>query len=179
MTRRTLFVAVPLALFLGLLALLASGLGRDPEVLPSPLVGRAAPAFTLARLDAPAQHFGPEAMRGQVWLLNVWASWCTSCRKEHPALMDLARSGLLPIVGLDYADAPEDGQRWLAEHGNPYAVVVQDPEGRTGIDYGVYGVPETYVIDRGGVIRFKHTGPLTPQLIEQRLLPLIKELQRG
>jgi len=173
---------IPLALFLGLSAFLAVGLTRDPHELPSPLVGRAAPGFDLPRLASDngprGTRFSPADMKGQVWLLNVWASWCVSCRQEHPVLLDIAKRGDLPLVGLDYKDEGSDAQRWLVEHGNPYALSAVDRDGRVGIDYGVYGVPETYVIDKTGAIRFKQIGPITDEVLRNRILPLVKELRQ-
>jgi len=170
---------LPLGVLFALLMLLGAGLGRDPQAIPSPLVGRPAPAFALAQLELPEKSFGPQDMKGKVWMLNVWASWCSSCRQEHPLLLDLAQRGVVPIVGLDYMDARPEGAKWLAQHGNPYQLSVLDANGKIGIDYGVYGVPETYVIDKSGVVRLKHTGPVTAEVIETKLLPLIKALNRG
>jgi len=170
---------LPLGVLFALLMLLGAGLGRDPQAIPSPLVGRPAPAFALAQLELPEKSFGPQDMKGKVWMLNVWASWCSSCRQEHPLLLDLAQRGVVPIVGLDYMDARPEGAKWLAQHGNPYQLSVLDANGKIGIDYGVYGVPETYVIDKSGVVRLKHTGPVTAEVIETKLLPLIKALTRG
>lgn len=173
---------IPLGLFLVLAVFLAIGLSRDPREVPSPLIGKPAPAFSLATLgtagqgDGPA--FGPQDMRGRVWVLNVWASWCASCREEHPVLLALARTGAAPIVGLDYKDRPADAQGWLARFGNPYALSALDADGRVGIDYGVYGVPETYVIDKTGIVRFKQIGPVTTEVLNTRLLPLIRELNK-
>ena len=173
---------IPLGLFLALAAFLAMGLNRDPHELPSPLVGRAAPSFALPRLASDAatsaNRFSPADMKGQVWMLNVWASWCVSCRQEHPVLMDLAKSAAVPLVGLDYKDAETDGRRWLAEHGNPYLLSALDLDGRVGIDYGVYGVPETYVIDKAGTIRYKQIGPVSAEVLQAKILPLIRELQK-
>jgi cytochrome c biogenesis protein CcmG, thiol:disulfide interchange protein DsbE len=169
---------IPLIAFLGLLAFLAAGLQLNPREVPSPLVGKPAPEFSLVRLDAPLQLVSPEDMRGKVWLLNVWASWCASCRVEHPILVDLARRGVAPLVGLNYKDKREQGLAWLREHGDPYALSVVDAEGRIGMEYGVVGVPETFVIDRRGIIRLKHSGPVTAELVASTLLPLIGELQR-
>ncbi|RMD80241.1 MAG: DsbE family thiol:disulfide interchange protein [Gammaproteobacteria bacterium] len=168
---------LPLAVFLGLVAFFAVGLSQNPTVVPSPLVGKPAPAFQLPRLDDPGRTLASRELRGQVWLLNVWASWCTSCRQEHPVLMDLAARRVVPVYGLDYKDQRQDALRWLAEHGNPYVASVSDLDGRVGMDYGVYGVPETYVIDREGVIRYKHIGPLTPQVLREKILPLVRRLQ--
>ena len=170
---------VPLAIFLVIAVFLGVGLTRDPRKLPSTMIDKPAPQFSLKQVQALDKNFSPADMKGQVWMLNVWASWCTACRVEHPLLVEIHNAKVVPVVGLDYKDKPEDALKFLAQQGDPYVLSALDLEGRVGIDYGVYGVPETYVIDRGGVIRFKHTGPLTPQLIEQRLLPLIKELQRG
>jgi len=171
---------IPLGLFLVLAVFLAIGLSRDPRELPSPLVGRPAPMFTLPRLAATgaASNFSPTDMKGQVWLLNVWASWCVSCRVEHPVLVALAKQGVVPVIGLDYKDAPADGLRWLAQHGDPYMLSAVDRDGRVGIDYGVYGVPETYVIDKAGTIRFKQIGPISDEVLASTILPLVKELQR-
>lgn len=169
---------IPLALFLALAGFLALGLKRDPREVPSPLVGRPAPEFRLPKLASTGAPFSPADMRGQVWLLNVWASWCVSCRQEHPVLMDLARRGVVPLVGLDYKDDGAEAQRWLAQHGDPYLLSAVDRDGRVGIDYGVYGVPETYVIDKAGTIRYKQVGPVSADVLRDRILPLIEELKR-
>ena len=173
---------IPLGLFLALASFLAVGLSRDPRELPSPLVGRSAPSFVLPRLAPDATtgaiRFSPADMKGQVWMLNVWASWCVSCRQEHPVLLDFAKSGVAPLVGLDYKDGRGDGARWLAQHGDPYLLSAVDSDGRIGIDYGVYGVPETYVIDKAGTVRYKQIGPLTPEVLQAKVLPLIRELQK-
>ncbi|MDR1350564.1 MAG: DsbE family thiol:disulfide interchange protein [Zoogloeaceae bacterium] len=193
MNNRYVWVLVAFAL---LVVLLAVGLTRDPREIPSPLIDKSAPEFSLPRLDND-QPFTPQDMAGQVWLLNVWASWCVSCRDEHPLLVGLARQNLLPVVGLNYKEVrgdasldaakftPEDEKReaaaranfWLNAHGNPYALSVLDLDGKVGIDYGVYGVPETYLIDKAGVIRFKHIGPITPETLNDKLLPLIARLK--
>lgn len=170
---------IPLGLFLGLLVFLAVGLRLNPREIPSPFIGKPAPAFSLTQLHAEDKTIAPADMAGQVWVLNVWASWCVSCRVEHPVLMEFARSGQVPIVGLNYKDGRDEGRRWLSEHGNPYTVSAFDADGRVGIDFGVYGVPETFVIDKKGVIRMKFTGPLTREAIGSKLLPLIAELQRA
>lgn len=168
---------VPLAGFLVLLVFLAAGLQRDPRNLPSPLMGQPVPAFRLPVLATPEKTVVPEQLRGQVWVLNVWASWCVACRVEHPLVQDLARSAGVPLYGLNYKDAPADALRWLGLHGNPYLQTLSDMDGRTGIEFGVYGVPETYVIDRHGVIQYKHTGALTPEVLRDQLLPLIGRLR--
>ena len=118
-------------------------------------------------------------MRGQVWLLNVWASWCVSCRVEHPLLVDLARANIVPVIGLAYKDKRDDGLGWLKANGDPYKLSIVDQDGRVGIDFGVYGVPETFVIDKAGIIRYKQIGPLTADALKQTILPLVRELQRS
>ena len=169
---------LPLGAFIALVALLAVGLSLNPREVPSPLVGKPAPDFTVPQLHEPEKTFSPKDMLGKVWLFNVWASWCVSCREEHPLLVELAKSGAVPIVGLDYKDKREDGQRWLTRFGNPYQVVPFDADGRVGINYGVYGVPETYLIDKTGVIRFKQIGPITPEVLEKKIIPLVQELNK-
>lgn len=170
---------LPLGLFVGLVLFLGVGLRRDPREIPSPLLGRPAPAFKVSELTEAEQSVAPGDMLGKVWLLNVWASWCVSCRQEHPVLMEFARQGVVPIIGLNYKDQRADGIGWLKQFGNPYQRSAFDGNGRIGIDYGVYGVPETFVIDKGGVIRMKHVGPVTPAVIAEKLIPLIKELNRA
>ena len=167
---------VPLGLFLVLAVFLAIGLNRDPREVPSPLIGKPAPAFKLEQLADPAQTFSPEDMKGKVWLLNVWASWCVSCRQEHPLLVEFAKRGIAPLVGLDYKDARPDGLGWLRQFGNPYMLSAYDADGRVGIDYGVYGVPETYLIDKAGVIRYKHIGPITEEALANKIVPMVAEL---
>ena len=168
----------PLAIFLFLVGFLAAGLKLNPREVPSPLVGRPAPAFELPLLQQPEKRFSPADMRGKVWLLNVWASWCETCREEHPLLLNLAKQNLMPILGLNYKDKGDDAQRWLKQFGDPYQFSVVDANGRIGIDYGVYGVPETYLIDAEGVIRFKQIGALTPAVMEQKILPLARTLKK-
>lgn len=170
--------ALPLGIFVALVALLGVGLTLNPREVPSPLINKPAPAFELPQLHEPEKTFTPEQMRGKVWMFNVWASWCVSCREEHPVLMEIARQNLVPIYGLDYKDQRNEGIRWLNQFGNPYVLSAFDPKGRVGIDYGVYGVPETYVIDKRGVIRYKHIGVLTPKIVQDRIVPLVKELER-
>jgi len=165
---------IPLAIFLVIAGFLYVGLDLNPRQVPSPLVGRPAPNFDLPVLGDPERRFGPVEMKGRPWLLNVWASWCVTCREEHPVLVDLAKKKLVPILGLNYKDKPEEAIAWLKRFGDPYDLSIVDAEGRVGIDYGVYGVPETYLVDRDGVIRFKHIGALTPEIVENRILPLLK-----
>lgn len=170
--------ALPLIAFAILVVFLAVGLTLDPRDVPSPLIGKPAPDFTLRQLDDPTKHFASADMKGRVWLLNVWASWCVSCREEHPVLVEFAKTGRVPIIGLDYKDQDADGKAWLTSLGNPYTLVAVDSDGRVGIDFGVYGVPETYVIDKLGIIRMKHTGPITPDALARKILPLIESLSR-
>lgn len=170
---------LPLGIFLVLVVLLGVGLTLNPREVPSPLIGKPAPQFELPQLHAPEKSFSPKDMLGKVWLLNVWASWCASCRIEHPVLMELARSGTVPIYGLNYKDARNDGLAWLKQFGDPYQLSAFDLQGRVGIDYGVYGVPETYVIDKRGVIRYKQIGIVTPDILRTKILPLVQELERG
>lgn len=167
----------PLAVFVALVAVLGAGLQLNPREVPSPLVGKPAPAFKLATLAAPERTLGPEQLRGQVWVLNVWASWCVACQAEHPLLVDMAKTGQVTLIGLNYKDRRDLALGWLARHGNPYQTTLSDTDGRVGLDFGVYGVPETYVIDRDGVIRLKHTGELTREVLQTRLLPLIRQLE--
>ena len=170
----------PLAIFLVLAGFLFVGLGLDPREVPSPLIGKPAPAFTLPQLHAPEKKFSSQDMKGQVWMLNVWASWCGACKDEHPILMDLARQNIVPLYGLDYKEKrAEDGLAVLNRSGDPYTLVIFDADGKVGFDYGVYGVPETYIIDRRGLIRYKHIGPLTPQVARDKLTPLLQELSRA
>lgn len=168
---------LPFVVFVVLAAFLFVGLNLNPREVPSPLIDKPAPAFTLPQLHEPAKQFSPADMKGKVWLLNVWASWCVSCREEHPVLMELASRNIVPIYGLDYKDKNEDAELWLKKGGDPYVLSVSDAEGRIGIDYGVYGVPETYVIDKQGVIRYKQIGPVTEQSLNEKILPLVAELQ--
>lgn len=175
---RRLLILVPLLAFLVLAGFLAVGLRHDPHEVPSPLVGKPAPVFSLPRLDDPQREFSPVDLQGQVWLFNVWASWCAPCREEHGLLLKLAASQVAPIVGMNYKDQRERALTWLKQGGgDPYLTSVTDTDGRVGIDYGVYGVPETYVVDKAGVIRYKHIGALTEQSVAEKLLPLIMELK--
>ena len=169
---------IPLILFIVMVGFLAVGLKLDPREVPSPFIGKPTPAFNLPQLADPNKSFGNADLRGQVSLLNVWASWCVSCRQEHPLLLKLAKQSILPIYGLDYKDEREAGMDWLSRLGNPYTVSVFDADGKVGIDWGVYGVPETFVIDKQGVVRHKHTGPITEESWQKTLLPLILQLQK-
>lgn len=166
----------PLLGFLVLAVFFAIGLRHDPRELPSALIGKPAPAFDLPVLADPARTMSAKSLHGQVWVLNVFASWCPPCLEEHPKVVQLAKATRASVVGLNYKDARSDAQQWLLKHGNPFKFVVADVEGRTGIDYGVYGVPETFVIDKSGLIRFKHTGPLTSAVVQDKILPLLAAL---
>ncbi len=166
----------PLAIFLAMAGFLAVGLRLDPREVPSPLIDKPAPAFRLPVLARPQQSLQKQDMAGKVWMLNVWASWCEACREEHPALVEFARRGLVPIYGLDYKDERAAAADWLKQRGDPYADSLFDHDGRVGIDYGVYGVPETFLIDRAGVIRYKHIGPLTPEILRDQIEPLLRRL---
>ncbi|MCC6380338.1 MAG: DsbE family thiol:disulfide interchange protein [Burkholderiales bacterium] len=171
--------ALPLVVFAAIVAFLFVGLFRDPREVPSPLIGKPAPAFALANLHQPERKVAAADFKGQVWLLNVWASWCVSCRVEHPLWVELAKAKVVPIVGLNYKDKSAEGLAWLAQHGDPYTLSVVDADGRVGIDWGVYGVPETFVIDKDGVIRHKHIGPITTEALQRTILPLVRKLQQA
>jgi cytochrome c biogenesis protein CcmG/thiol:disulfide interchange protein DsbE len=167
-----------LGIFAALVALLAVGLTRDPREVPSPLIGKPAPQFELPLLQQEGKTFSSRQMAGKVWLLNVWASWCEPCLQEHPVISALAKTLPAPVVGLNYKDARKDALPWLERNGNPFFLTAYDGTGRIGIDYGVYGVPETYVIDKKGVIRYKRIGPVTPEIVAQKIEPLVQELAR-
>lgn len=168
---------LPLGVFLALAVLFAVGLQRDPSEIPSPLIGKPAPAFQLPRLHQPQQTFSDADLRGQVSVVNVWASWCVGCREEHEVVKALARSGEAPVYGLNYKDERDDALRWLRQFSDPYAAIPVDREGDVGIDWGVYGVPETFVLDAEGVIRYKHIGPMSEQDLREKLLPVIRSLK--
>jgi len=168
---------LPLVVFLTVVGFLAVGLNLDPREVPSPLVGKPAPMFSLPRLDNPEKTISTKDMLGKVWLFNVWASWCGACRDEHPVLVNLSKSGAVPIYGMNYKDTRPEAQQWLEAGGNPYIASAMDADGRVGIDYGVYGVPETYVIDKAGVIAYKQIGPVTEEVLRNKILPLVKRLQ--
>ena len=188
----------PLIGFALLVVLLAVGLSLNPRDVPSPLVGKPAPMFRLERLETPEESFSPQDMLGKVWLLNVWSTWCISCRQEHPVLLEMAKNPAVTLIGVNYKEVRGDGaldadkiapdaeitlaleraSAWLRKHGNPYRLSVLDLDGRVGIDYGVYGVPETYLIDKAGIIRLKQTGPITPDVFASKILPLLVELSK-
>jgi cytochrome c biogenesis protein CcmG/thiol:disulfide interchange protein DsbE len=169
---------VPLGIFVALVVLLAVGLTLNPRHVPSPLIDKPAPAFTLPQLHRPDQVLSPVDMQGEVWLLNVWASWCVACRAEHPLMNELARSSEVTIIGLNYKDNPEAALQWLRQLGNPYHASAVDEAGRAGIDWGVYGVPETFVVDKQGIIRYKHIGPVEKNDLEDTILPLVRQLEQ-
>ncbi len=175
---RALKFLIPLALFAAISWFLMKGLDRDPSKLPSPLIGKPAPEVSLPLLADPgAALWTPAQMRGQVWLLNVWGSWCAGCKIEHPLLNQLAERKLVPIVGVAWKDRPEDSKDWLARLGDPYTINVTDRDGRAAIDWGVYGAPETFVVDKAGIIRDKFIGALTPEALADRIVPLVQRLQ--
>ena len=169
----------PLALFLALAGLLYKGLSLDPRKVPSPLIDKPAPAFSLKRLKQPEATLGTEDMKGKVSLFNVWATWCVACRSEHPVLMQLAESGKVAIYGLNYKDDREKAKSWLLRYGDPYIANAFDSDGRVGIDWGVYGTPETFIVDQQGIIRHKHIGPLTVDVLRDEILPLVEKLEAG
>ncbi len=168
---------LPLVIFVVMAGFLAAGLRLDPREIPSPLINKPAPDFSVPTLFDENQNISKESMKGQVWLLNVFASWCAACRQEHPLLNDLAKKNLLPMVGLNYKDERKNALQWLGELGNPYTVIAFDLKGDVGIDFGVYGVPESFLIDKKGQIRYKQIGPFTPEAIKDTLIPLVKTLQ--
>ena len=178
-TRSMMRFALPLGVFVALVVLLGVGLSLNPREVPSPLIGKAAPSFELPLLHQPEKSFSPREMQGKVWVLNVWASWCAACREEHPVLTNLANSRIAPVYGLNYKDHRNDAIAWLRRYGDPYAASIVDVDGRVGIDYGVYGVPETYIVDKQGVIRYKRIGPVTPAILKEKIVPLVAELNRG
>ncbi len=176
MAGKTTRYAIPFALFVLMAALLAVGLKLDPRRVPSPLIDKPVPGFTLPDLHRPETMFSPADYRGKPWVLNVWASWCVACRQEHEVLKKLARHDNVTLVGLNYKDQIPDARQWLTRLGDPYTLSVVDSDGQVGIDWGVYGVPETFVIDAAGVIRYKHIGPLTDADVDEKVLPLLRQL---
>lgn len=168
---------LPLVAFLGLSALLAAGLRLNPHELPSPYIGKAAPEFSLPTLADPDRQIGAADLKGKVWVMNVWASWCTACREEHPFLVELERSGSVSIYGLNYKDENRAARDWLRRLGDPYLESLVDAKGAVGLDYGVYGVPETFVIDAAGVVRYKHVGPLNREVWAEKIEPLLQKLK--
>lgn len=169
---------IPLVIFAVLVVFLAIGLTRDPREIPSPLIGKPAPEFSAPNLHNTALTLTKQDMLGKVWLLNTWASWCVACREEHPLLVEFSKSKMIPIIGLDYKDKDQDGLQWLARYGNPYDVAIADRDAKIGINFGVYGVPESFLIDKAGIIRYKQIGPFNEDAIQNKLIPLIRELQK-
>jgi cytochrome c biogenesis protein CcmG/thiol:disulfide interchange protein DsbE len=167
---------LPLLAFVALAALLFVGVrmnsGKDNSAIPSPLIGKTAPSLVLPELEMTDSRLRPADLQGKAYVLNVWGSWCVSCRVEHPVITELARTGVT-VVGYNYKDTPDDARRWLAEYGNPFALVIQDQDGQAALDWGIYGAPETFVIDANGIIRYKHIGPLTPDVVKTGLLPAL------
>jgi cytochrome c biogenesis protein CcmG, thiol:disulfide interchange protein DsbE len=170
---------LPLAIFFGLVWFLYKGLSLNPREVPSALINKPAPEFKLALLHDDQKLLSPADMKGQVWLMNVWGSWCVSCQYEHPVLNELAKQQVVPIIGFNWKDQPEDAKKWLKKYGDPYAKSVMDRDGRVAIDFGVYGAPETFVIDKAGVIRLKHTGPISPEDMQKKIVPLLQELKKA
>jgi cytochrome c biogenesis protein CcmG/thiol:disulfide interchange protein DsbE len=169
---------LPLMAFLVMVVFLGIGLKLDPHEVPSPLINKPAPAFTLPQLHEPQKTFSPADMKGKVWLLNVWASWCVSCRQEHVYLTEFARDGSINLMGLNYKDEPAAAMQWLERLGNPYKISISDIDGMAGLDWGVYGVPETFIIDKKGIVRHKQTGPVDPTILQTIIMPLIEQLNR-
>jgi cytochrome c biogenesis protein CcmG/thiol:disulfide interchange protein DsbE len=169
---------LPLVLFIGLVAFLLIGLRRDPHEIPSPLINKPAPAFQLKQLQDPTKTFSAAEMQGKVWLLNFWGTWCVACRDEHPLLVQYSKTAAVPIYGVDYKDERATALQLLEEEGNPYTLTASDPEGRLSIDYGVYGAPETFLIDRNGVIRYTQIGPITEEAWQKEILPRVKQLNQ-
>jgi cytochrome c biogenesis protein CcmG/thiol:disulfide interchange protein DsbE len=169
---------LPLMAFLVMVVFLGIGLKLDPHEVPSPHINKPAPAFTLPQLHEPQKTFSPADMKGKVWLLNVWASWCVSCRQEHVYLTEFARDGSINLMGLNYKDEPAAAMQWLERLGNPYKISISDIDGMAGLDWGVYGVPETFIIDKKGIVRHKQTGPVDPTILQTIIMPLIEQLNR-
>tara|TARA_R110002020_G_scaffold21373_57_gene72521 strand:+ start:1288 stop:1821 length:534 start_codon:yes stop_codon:yes gene_type:complete len=172
---------LPLLAFAALALLLGVGVmmnsGKDTSAIPSPLVGKMAPDFALPVLDEPGRIVTRDDLLGEPYLLNVWGSWCPACRDEHPVITELAESGRVRVIGYDYKDEADDARRWLQQFGNPYALVIADVEGRAALDWGIYGAPESFLVDAQGVIRWKFVGPLTPEVVQAQLLPVLESLE--
>ncbi|MFT5137029.1 MAG: cytochrome c biogenesis protein CcmG/thiol:disulfide interchange protein DsbE [Arenicella sp.] len=173
--KKNLAYIVPLIAFITVAVFLGVGLTLNPRDLPSTRINKPAPTFDLELLRERGSNFSPEDFLGRRWILNTWASWCVGCRVEHPLLMQLARQTDIPMVGLNYKDDPDKAQLWLSERGDPYIKIPMDIAGNAGIDWGVYGVPETFVIDENGIVIYKHTGPITAQAVQQKILPLFNK----
>ncbi len=169
---------LPGAVVLGLLAVLAIGLTLDPRKVPSPLIDKPAPAFSLPLLYKPDQFISQSDLLGEIHLVNVWASWCVACREEHAQIDQLANEYKVTVIGLNYKDSRDEAQAWLTRYGNPYSKIAFDADGRVGIDWGVYGVPETFIVDRKGRIRYKHIGPIRKNDIQDIILPKLRKLNQ-
>lgn len=170
---------IPLAIFAVIGVFLWKGLSLDPKRIPSPLIGKPIPAFSLPRLHQPKKFVSPRDLYGRVYLLNVWASWCPACRQEHPLWMEVARLKLVPLIGLNYKDKRADALGFLKELADPYEMSLSDLNGRAGINLGVYGVPETFVIDKQGIIRYKHIGPISEKSLAENILPVVRQYQNA
>ena len=170
-----LLVVVALALLLGVGVVMNAG--KTATAIESPLIGKPAPEFSLPRFDDPSQTVSRADLLGRPYLLNVWASWCVSCREEHPVMADIARSGQVAVIGYNYKDARDDAERWLGQFGNPYELIVVDEPGRAAIDWGIYGTPETFLVDAAGIIRWKHVGPITHDVVDAELAPLLAAME--
>jgi cytochrome c biogenesis protein CcmG/thiol:disulfide interchange protein DsbE len=168
--------AIPLGIFILMAGLLGYGLSLDPKKVPSPLIGKLAPSFSLPRLHAPQQQISKQDLLGEVWVLNVWASWCVACRAEHEYITRLAEMKLTKVIGLDYKDEPADAKQWLQKLGDPYTASLMDQDGKVGIDWGVYGVPETFIVDKEGIIQYKYIGPVNQQALDNEIVPLLRKL---
>ena len=174
---------IPLIAFAALIGLMLFGLNNDPKLIPSPFIGQPAPKFELPRLYKPEKTISVDEMKGKVWILNLWASWCVSCRAEHAVLSRLINKEKIPTIGLNYKDYGtedygDDAIQWLSALGNPYYAVAVDTKGMAGIDWGVVGVPETFLIDKKGIVRYKFTGPVYQKAVDETLIPLIKKLRK-
>ena len=170
---------IPLAVFIILVVFLSIGLSKDPRKVPSPFIDKPAPAFNLPQLKDSTLSFSPDEMIGKVWVLNIWASWCVSCRAEHEVLNSLVKNQPVNLIGLNYKDNSDSARLWLQRYGNPYQVNVVDIKGITGIDWGVYAVPETFIIDKQGIVRYKHTGPVSNDDVEKILIPILNNLEKS
>ncbi|MFY2765129.1 DsbE family thiol:disulfide interchange protein [Arenimonas sp. MALMAid1274] len=172
---------LPLLAFIALAVLLGVGVkmnsGKDTSAIPSPLIGKPAPAFSLPVLGEPSRMISNADLRGEPYLLNVWGSWCPACRDEHPVITQLAQDGVVKVIGYDYKDSPEDAQRWLDQFGNPYALVITDQDGRAALDWGIYGAPESFLVDAEGIVRWKFIGPITPEVVREQLMPELEKLK--
>ena len=164
------FIALAVLLFVGV----RMNSGKDTSAIPSPLIGKQAPALNLPELNMPQQSIGLQDLKGRAFVLNIWGSWCVSCRIEHPIITEMAKSGVI-VVGYNYKDSAEDARAWLNQFGNPYALIIQDEDGKAALDWGIYGAPETFVIDAQGIVRFKHVGPITSEIVQNKILPLLKD----